>query len=431
MKVKNCIYIMVGMVVLAACTSDDITNNPTLSEEQIEQSLSSKIITFSASGAEEQISRASDGYRDWNATYGPTTMGVFGWHDLNALSNGTSPNKMFYNTENRYNYTDNPHISAWSDAKQGKWTYQSPKYWADYTYWSSFDFFACMPYRVNTTVLPTSNANEYKMTIPAISLGAVKDVYFTKTDTTFVCHTPKHLSAPGYEGNATTIPMQFDQTLAGMRLEFKLGENMSKLRQFRIKNVQIDKNEEGLPTAGDITRTYTWNPGTSKWSANQVTWVNLTKNAADLAESLVEIPGAQTDAVVTYSQPKKWGDRFFVIPSMQDFTPTLIVTYDVEVAGTETYYADVAEYNTAKSTSLTESEFAELTPEQKTKTPGTVTRKNVVSKIKLCADKFDNYDDSHIKPGYVTTVQIYIVPDYLYVLADDDQVFGLLITNSD
>ena len=88
----------------------------------------------------------------------------------------------------------------------------------------------------------------------------------------------------------------------------------------------------------------------------------------------------------------EWGKPFYAIP-VKSFTPTIKVTYNVKVADTE---------------------------------KGTVTRENVTKSIVFNEDNFSNLKLNGLMPGKLNSLEIAIVPDHLYVLADDDQYIGYL-----
>lgn len=407
MKIKNIIYSFIAATALTACSESDLLSQATLSDEAKD----SKLITFEAGNAANQVSRASTGYREWDIAKDPSTMGVFGWFDLSATNLTDADHKMFDNVQNIYGATDvqNPNLAAWTSDNQQKWTYVGPKYWADYTYWSSFDFFAYMPYQDDPAATVTSPvANQYKLKVPSVSLGA--NAVITDEDTRnfpLICALPKHLSAPGYDNTRNTIPFQFDQTLAGMKLEFQLGTKMGEIRQFRIKEVKLVGAVGALPISGDITRTYTWADGA--WSAGDVIWESLTKNTSAIDDydipNLVdtddnpETAPVQTDIVVTSAaKAEPWGTTRYFIPDPTEFTPTIRVTYDVEVLKEDG------------------NEF--------------ITRKNVTSDIVVNSTNFPNYNVENVKAGNIITLHINIVPDYLYVLSDFDHTTGVLVVDT-
>ena len=57
---------------------------------------------------------------------------------------------------------------------------------------------------------------------------------------------------------------------------------------------------------------------------------------------------------------------------------------------------------------------------------GTVTRENVTKSIVFNKDNFANLKKTGLMPGKLNSLEIAIVPDHLYVLADADQYIGYL-----
>lgn len=408
------IYIASVALALSACNSSDLSDFASLSDEAKDQIANAKLISFSAGGTEKQITRAT--YRNWTAA-DFKTMSVFGWHDLSPTNwRETSENKMFYNTKNTYGDKTSPWTEAWYSPTD-KWTYESPQYWADYTTFNSFDFFACMPYASGATFEKVSD-NNYKLSMPVTVKEDDATSALTTSETAYLSNA-KHLSIPYYEEDKTAIPFQFDQTLAGFKLEFQLGRKMAEIRQFRIKSVKI--KEANLPVSGTATRTYTWNG--SKWSAEDITWESITKQlisekpieqVADYYNTLTkynETNGlelsqteydALTDAEKKYLLVTKdthsWGGTHYFIPSVNDFTPTITVTYDVEVVKEDGHTV--------------------------------VTRKDVVSSIEVNQTNFTLWNADNVKPANIITLHINIVPDYLYVLSDYDHTTGVLVVDT-
>ena len=87
----------------------------------------------------------------------------------------------------------------------------------------------------------------------------------------------------------------------------------------------------------------------------------------------------------------EWGKPFFAIP-VKSFMPTISVTYNVKVANN-----------------------------------GTVTRENVTKTIIFNKDNFANLKKQGLMPGKINSLEIAIVPDHLYILADEDQYIGYFV----
>ena len=87
----------------------------------------------------------------------------------------------------------------------------------------------------------------------------------------------------------------------------------------------------------------------------------------------------------------EWGTPFYAIP-VESFMPTISVTYNVKVADN-----------------------------------GTVTREKVTNKIIFNKDNVANLRKTGLTPGKINSLEIAIVPDHLYILADQDQYIGYLV----
>ena len=87
----------------------------------------------------------------------------------------------------------------------------------------------------------------------------------------------------------------------------------------------------------------------------------------------------------------EWGKPFFAIP-VKSFMPTIKVTYNVKVANN-----------------------------------GTVTRENVTNSIIFNENNFAKLKTQDLTPGKINSLEIAIVPDHLYILADEDQYIGYLV----
>ena len=267
-----------------------------------------------------------------------------------------------------------------------RWEYSPTKYWKDYANKNS-DFFG---YMVEADELPsdaslTSSGNSYTLSFPA----SISNPILTSADNTpLICHAPQHRTTEKF-----AIPFEMDQTLTGYCLQFQLGEKMDNIRDFVIKSVKIYGNN--LPTGGTVSRTYTFDGST--WTAGNVTWTSVTKsNVASV--SAISIPiSLEYITVNTHTDWVKWGGSeltdgaFYAIPS-ESFTPTIEVTYDV--------YSDAS----------------------------TMTRKDVKSTIILNATNFSNLVAA--TTGEIHPIRIKIVPDYLYVLSDDDHATGVLVVDN-
>lgn len=261
-----------------------------------------------------------------------------------------------------------------------RWEYSPTKYWKDYANKNS-DFFGYMVEEADlptTAKLKSQDGNSYILSFPA----SITSPILTSADNTpLICHAPKHRTTEKF-----AIPFEMDQTLTGYCLQFQLGEKMDNIRDFVITEVKI--YGDNLPTGGTVSRTYTFADGT--WTAAPVKWENVTKGNVPEPLSLESAP-----VTVTSQDWTNWGTQsFFAIPHA-DFNPTIEVTYDV-VANDD---------NNGDNT--------------------TITRKDVKSTIILNKINFSNLATA--TTGEIHPIRIKIVPDYLYVLSDDDQSTGVLV----
>ena len=167
-----------------------------------------------------------------------------------------------------------------------------------------------------------------------------------------------------------------------------------------ITNVKIYGDD--LPFSGTVSRTYTFDG--SDWTAGAVTWTDVTTCSVS-ADKAVSVPISLNPSQVTvntHTDWVKWGDKdkvtdgaFYAIPSA-DFTPTIEVTYNV------------------------------VTNDDGNGDGSTITRKDVKSTIILNATNFQNLAIG-TTTGEIHPIRIKIVPDYLYVLSDDDHATGVLV----
>lgn len=285
-----------------------------------------------------------------------------------GFSNVTGKEPIFNNVEATYNEATT------------KWGYANTKYWGEYAEGTDFDFFAYMPYKEEEATLTGSGS------VRTLSFPVTTDPISFNSKSGLICHAPvneRELGKP--------IKFQMDQILTGLQFEFQLGTRMDMIREFKITKVELYGS---FPTSGTVSRTYTKTGST--WSAGDVTWSNLV-NTAKVENDALTIKNAPSELIINQSATKTWGDPFYVIPDAS-FAPTIKVTYDVIVEGTIT----------------------EENPD------GVVSRKGVKSIIVFNSDNFSNYTSAGVT-GKINPVKINIVPSYLYVLADSDQLQGYLV----
>lgn len=367
------IVVGIACVSLFSCSNEDFLTTP--SDE-------SREVSFSIGTDMQLQGKASSVYRAWDEDRDPTTIGVHAIYNQQLASKAK-----FFDNERVYR-------------NEGKWKYDNLKYWADYTWCTSFDFFGYMPYSASGE-LTSPEANTFTLSYP---VSLTNSVINTVANVPLICNKPVHKETTG-----STISYQMDQTLAGFRLKFVMAEDtrsekMAVIRDFVIKEVHVKGAVETLPVRGTVSRTYTWSAGA--WSAGGITWSSLTTNASALNYKVpfVDYDGAGTiygsDGVkdslrigYSNSQRSQWGADFYAIPSAT-FTPTIEITYDVEVADIDM--------------------------------PGTFTktRRNLTASIELNSTNFETYTSG--QAGVMNDIIITIAPEYLYVLADADQKLSWL-----
>lgn len=372
------IVVGIACVSLFSCSNEDFLTTP--SDE-------SREVSFSIGTDMQLQGKASSVYRAWDEDRDPTTIGV------HAIYN--------QQLESKAKFFDNQRVTY---AGESKWEYTPLKYWADYTWCTSFDFFGYMPYNGSAT-LANPSANTFTLSYP---VSLTNSVINTVANVPLICNKPIHKETTG-----STISYQMDQTLAGFRLKFvmaevPLGDKMANIRDFVIKEVHVKGAVGALPVSGTVSRTYTWSAGA--WSADDITWSSLATNVSALnykvdfvdyddEGTIYGSDGVKDSLRIGYSnsQRSQWGADFYAIPSAT-FTPTIEITYDVEVA-------DIDE-------------------------PGTFTktRRNLTASIELNPTNFETYTSG--QAGVMNDIIITIAPEYLYVLADADQKLSWLKVES-
>ncbi len=392
---EKILFSLALMLALVGCSNEDFLT--TASDE-------TKVMSFSiGSGISELTSKApAEGYREWK-TGDPTSFGVYGIYNQNIDSKA----QLF----------DNEQVSTTNGTT---WTYDPLKYWADYTWCESFDFFGYMPKKDTDSSDPDAEpaeprngvklekaGNEYTLSFPVeIANSVTSDV----ATTPLICAAPVHKTKVG-----ETINFQMDQVLTGFNLEFTLGTEMSDLRDFLIKEVKITGAAAVLPYKGLVSRTYTYNPSAGTWTAGDVTWSNIEKkgSAIDYTVPYVNNGSAEKGTAVMYDDDAKtlrigytnrevtttgkWGADFFAIPSAE-FKPNISVKYDVQVKNEDGTY--------------------------------TTTRENITNTIQFSDSFFTSYTEGGAV-GKLNKITVQIIPDYLYVLADADQRLGYLVIESE
>lgn len=386
MKKSNSIISSIALLAgLSACSSNDM---PVQHSDQYDN------ITFTVET--QKVATRANEYVTYDPNLHPEQMGVFGYQAETQTSAHTLLND-FNNQQVTY------------DKTQGTWGYGTPKKWEDYQEARFFDFLAYMPYRENTqnTENPASitiktdadqNTETYTLSIPytpttyasTSTTSSASPFVFDSKSAPIICALPEHREVKDEKGNKKsfdhTIRFKFDQTLTGYKLLFKLDPQMGAIRQFHIKKVQITGE---IPTSCTITRNFTYDKTTQKWSAGEIQWTGITLQTFT-NDNPVIIPFKET--VVTSTDYAQWGGTFYTIP-YATFEPTIQVTYDVEM-------------KTQDGTTI-------------------VTRKDVTSSIVLNKSNFGSFNSSATATIY--PIRILIQPRYLYVLTDQDAYTGHLL----
>ena len=405
--------LIILLAILTACESNDMP---------IQHADNYAYISFSAK-TEKTLTRTNP-YEEYDAAKHPATMGVFGYYSSNSHPKLDGANSIYSNESVSYNSTTE------------NWTATSRKRWNDYLgKATSFHFFAYMPKVDGAKVISTNRT--FTLSFPfAMSTSAEETssenissnptpspVIFDIKKAPIICAQPQ--SREGMDAQKTeyifdrVVNFQFDQTLTGYRLLFKLDTKMGAVRQFRIKRVTLSGK---LATSGTVSRSYIWDETKKEWTQGAIEWkedditytpfgestaaggntvtapfeipykdnkddTNTTSSAFENATKSILLDNSIKD----YTQ---WGAAFYTIPD-KNFTPTIKVTYDV----------------------VFKDEKQEV-----------ITRKNVTSAIELNEKNFESLKNQ--KQGVtamIYPIRILIQPPYLYVLADEDAYTGHLL----
>lgn len=313
----------------------------------------------------------------------PATMGVFGYFDLDGNHVTQGDYTIFKNKKVDYQ-------------KQGEWswTYSPVRYWPEFSSATDFDFFGYMPY---ISANPNNTA-EPGATLTYFDKGYTLSFYATLTarnmldgtNLPLICSQPHHKDAPG-----EIVNFDMDQTTTGFQLKFKLGTKMSNVRDFEITKVIVSGD---IPTAGKVSRTYICDDD-GNWildpvlleKKHDIKWSDVTPTP----NTAFQIANEGGNLTLSDDKFHEWGKPFYAIP-VESFTPTIKVTYNVRVADSENK---------------------------------TITREGVTKSIIFNEANFTNLKKNKLKPGKLNSLEIAIVPDHLYILADDDQYIGYLEVN--
>lgn len=416
--------LIILLAILTACESSDMP---------IQHADNYAYISFSAK-TEKTLTRTNP-YEAYDAAKHPATMGVFGYYSSTSYPKLGGDNTIYSNESVSYNSTTE------------NWTATNRKRWNEYLGKAiSFHFFAYMPKVDGANVIEeksdatssTSTSRTFTLSFPfAMSTSAeesssentssnhtLSPVIFDIKKAPIICALPQ--SREGMDAQKTeytfdrVVNFQFDQTLTGYRLLFKLDTKMGAVRQFRIKRVTLSGN---LATSGTVSRSYTWDEtkkqwtqGAIEWKEDDLTYTTFEESTAARGNTVTapfEIPYKdnkddtnttssafenKTESILLDNSIKdytQWGPAFYTIPD-KNFTPTIKVTYDV-------VFKDEKQQEV-------------------------ITRKGVTSAIELNEKNFESLKNQ--KQGVtamIYPIRILIQPRYLYVLADEDAYTGHLL----
>lgn len=404
--------LIILLAILTACESSDMP---------IQHADNYAYISFSAK-TEKTLTRTNP-YEKYDAAKHPATMGVFGYYSSTSHPNLDGANSIYSNESVSYNSTTE------------NWTATSRKRWNEYLgKATSFHFFAYMPKVDGAKVIEeksdatssTSTSRTFTLSFPFAMSTSDEE---TSSENTSSNHTPSPVifdirKAPiicakpqrkdSMDAQKTeylfdrVVNFQFDQTLTGYRLLFKLDTKMGAVRQFRIKRVTLSGK---LATSGTVNRSYTWDETKKQWTQGAaIEWKEGDITYTDYTATPFEIPYKEnTDNTLTAFENEtksilldnsindytQWGPAFYTIPD-KNFIPTIKVTYDV-------VFKDEKQQEV-------------------------ITRKDVTSAIELNEKNFESLKNQ--KQGVtamIYPIRILIQPRYLYVLADEDAYTGHLL----
>lgn len=401
---KKLKYILSQFAILASLSACDSSNMPVQHSDQYDEitfTVETQKVENQKAKSQNAETRANE-YEKYDPTLHPEQMGVWGYYyDIKQLGNaGTS---IFKNQLVSY------------DSSQNAWGYGEPKKWEAYKEARHFDFFAYMPYQQKTGSSITistdadSNTDTYTLSVPyAPSTSSSNSPFlFDAKKAPIICALPEHRTVKSDQEEKLpfehTVKFKFDQTLIGYKLLFKLDPTMGAIRQFHIKSVNITGE---IPVSGTITRAFTYNTNTKKWTAGKIIWKDIATRTytkddpviipyqnTSTSENLSSSENQSSPSLeISSTEYQPWGDIFYTIP-LATFQPSINVTYDVKMKA------------------------------QDGTTP--ITRKNVTSSILLNKDNFSNINTG--STATINSIRILIQPRYLYVMSDQDAYTGYLL----
>lgn len=407
---KKLKYILSQFAILASLSACDSSNMPVQHSDQYDEitfTVETQKVENQKAKSQNAETRANE-YEKYDPTLHPGQMGVWGYHYVTKQL-GDAGTSIFNNQLVSY------------DSSQKAWGYSEPKKWEDFQDARHFDFFAYMPYQQGTgssiaiSTDADSHTDTYTLSVPYSQSGSSSNssssssatsssnspFLFDAKNAPIICALPEHRTVKSDQDEKLpfehTVKFKFDQTLIGYKLLFKLDPTMGAIRQFHIKSVNITGE---IPISGTITRAFTYNTNTKKWTAGKIIWKDIAKRTYT-KDAPVSIPYQNTSSSenqssssleISSTEYQPWGDIFYTIP-LATFQPSINVTYDVKMT----------------------------TQDGKT----LITRKDVSSSILLNKDNFSNINTG--STATINSIRILIQPRYLYVMSDQDAYTGYLL----
>lgn len=398
---KKLKYILSQFAILAslsACDSSDMPVQHSDHYDEITFTVETQKVENQKAKSQNAATRANE-YEKYDPVRHPGQMGVWGYYyAIKQLGNAGTP--IFNNQLVSY------------DSSQNAWGYSEPKKWEEFTEARHFDFFAYMPYQEGTgssiaiSTDADSNTDTYTLSVPyapstsssnssSSSSSSNSPFLFDAKNAPIICALPEHRTVKSDQDEKLsfehTVKFKFDQTLIGYKLLFKLDPTMGAIRQFHIKSVNITGE---IPISGTITRAFTYNTNTKKWTAGKIIWKDIATRTYTKDDPVI-IPYQNTSSPsleISSTEYQPWGDIFYTIP-LATFQPSINVTYDVKMTA------------------------------QDGTTP--ITRKDVTSSILLNKDNFSSLNTG--STATINSIRILIQPRYLYVMSDQDAYTGHLL----
>lgn len=404
---KKLKYILSQFAILAslsACDSSDMPVQHSDHYDEITFTVETQKVENQKAKSQNAETRANE-YEKYDPTLHPEQMGVWGYYyAIKQLGSAGTP--IFTNQQVIY------------DSSKNAWGYGEPKKWEDFKDARHFDFFAYMPYQEGTgssiaiSTDADSHTDTYTLSVPyapstsssnssSSSSSSNSPFLFDAKNAPIICALPEHRTVKSDQDEKLpfehTVKFKFDQTLIGYKLLFKLDPTMGAIRQFHIKSVNITGE---IPVSGTLTRAFTYNTTTKKWTAGKIVWKDIATRTYT-KDAPVSIPYQNTSSSenqssssleISSTEYQPWGDIFYTIP-LAAFQPSINVTYDVKMT----------------------------TQDGKT----AITRENVTSSILLNKDNFSNINTG--STATINSIRILIQPRYLYVMSDQDAYTGYLL----